>query len=245
MGQIIYNGRNYSGLIQAIDPDCYSTEEREVGCWTDGKPLYQKTCIFNPPFSSGNNTFNLNLSNECVIKNYAFFIHDNVSSPITIGQGDELKMINIGYANGINRAVVWIANGTLPYLSNGQLWITVQYTKTTDTAGSGKLNPFAIPTVHYSENEQVIGTWIDGSTLYQRVFDLGGDVQIPYNSLANTSIDASQMQAIIDAWGINSTGETKYSLMANKANNVIRLQTDRNGVNASVRYVILQYTKTS
>jgi len=150
-------------------PLIYSLEERQVGVWTDGKPLYQKTCIFDPPFSSGNNTFNLNLSSDCVIKNYVFFVHDNVSSPITIGQGDELKMINVGYASGINRAVVWIANGTLPYLSNGQLWITVQYTKTTDVAGSGDWTPSGALAVHYSTNEQVIGTWIDGKTLYGRI----------------------------------------------------------------------------
>lgn len=101
------------------------------------------------------------------------------------------------------------------------------------------------PPLIFSFEEREVGVWVDGKPLYQRVFDLGGDVQIPYGSLTSTSIDASQMAVIVDAWGIYSTGETKYSLMANKNNNVIRLQTDRNGANATIRYVILYYTKTT
>lgn len=30
--------------------------------------------------------------------------------------------------------------------------------------------------VHYSTDEQVIGTWIDGSTLYQKTVTTGGNV---------------------------------------------------------------------
>ena len=97
----------------------------------------------------------------------------------------------------------------------------------------------------YSEDEQQVGVWIDGKPLYERTFDLGSDVSISYNTLTNTTIDASNMQTLVNAWGLYSTGVTKYSLMANISNNVIRLQTDRNGADASVRYVILQYTKTT
>ena len=97
----------------------------------------------------------------------------------------------------------------------------------------------------YTTEEQQIGVWIDGKPLYQRTFDLGSDTPISYNTLTNTTIDASSMQTLVNAWGLYSTGVTKYSLMANISNNVIHLQTDRNGANASVRYVILQYTKTT
>ena len=47
--------------------------------------------------------------------------------------------------------------------------ITVQYTKTTDTAGSGVWTPQGVPAVHYSTEEQVIGTWL-GETLYQKTY---------------------------------------------------------------------------
>ncbi len=49
-------------------------------------------------------------------------------------------------------------------------YITIQYTKTTDVAGSGNWNTDGVPTVHYSTSEQVIGTWIDGKPLYEKTY---------------------------------------------------------------------------
>lgn len=97
----------------------------------------------------------------------------------------------------------------------------------------------------YSTTEQVIGTWIDGKPLYERVFDLGSDLAVNYNAFTDTTIDASVMETLIEAKGIYSTGVTVYNLMANINNNIIRLQADRNGGYANVRYIILQYTKTT
>ena len=48
--------------------------------------------------------------------------------------------------------------------------ITIQYTKTTDTAGSGTWTPQGVPAVHYSTAEHVIGTWVDGKTLYEKTW---------------------------------------------------------------------------
>ena len=102
------------------------------------------------------------------------------------------------------------------------------------------------PLHNYSTDEHIVGTWIDGSTIYERVFDLGSDVSIANDTLTDTTIDASNMNKIIYSAGQYSTGVTLYPLMANINNNIIRLQSDRNGnVGASVRYVILQYTKSS
>lgn len=52
----------------------------------------------------------------------------------------------------------------------------IYYTKLADVAGSGEYNTLAIPNVHYSTDEQVIGTWIDGQTLYQKTVTTGGGV---------------------------------------------------------------------
>mgnify|MGYP007032386059 CR=1 FL=1 len=43
MSRLMFNGQCYSGGKFLIFPECYSTEEMEIGCWTDGKPLYQRT----------------------------------------------------------------------------------------------------------------------------------------------------------------------------------------------------------
>ena len=98
---------------------------------------------------------------------------------------------------------------------------------------------------YYSEEEHKVGVWVDGKPLYQRIFDLGSDLVVSYSSFTDTSIDASNMETIVKVIGIYSTGATIYNLMANINNNIIRLQTDRNGANANVRYITLQYTKTT
>ena len=47
---------------------------------------------------------------------------------------------------------------------------TIRYVKTTDTPGSGTWNTDGTYAKHYSTEEKVIGTWIDGKPLYQRTF---------------------------------------------------------------------------
>jgi hypothetical protein len=49
----------------------------------------------------------------------------------------------------------------------------ILYTKSSDTAGSGSYNTLGVPNVHYSTDEQVIGTWM-GETLYQKCVATGG-----------------------------------------------------------------------
>lgn len=235
------------GLTQGTNgifaPVIYSDNERVIGVWRDNKPLYQKTCIFNPPFSAGNNTFNLDLSSECVIKTYSLFMHDKASSPITIGQGDELKMINIGYNSGVNRAVVWIASGTLPYLNNGQIWITVQYTKTTDVAGSGNWNTDGVPTHHYSTTEQVVGTWL-GKPLYQRTWDIPTITVSNVGAWISTSIDASVMASLVDVK--TSDNNVVWSgISAVIDGGIIKLINTTSQANLGVSKITLQYTKTT
>ena len=51
---------------------------------------------------------------------------------------------------------------------------TVQYTKTTDVAGSGDYNTYGVPTHHYSTSEQVIGTWTNGKPCYEITLEGSG-----------------------------------------------------------------------
>ena len=246
------------GLTQGTNgifaPVIYSDNERVIGVWRDNKPLYQKTCIFNPPFSAGNNTFNLNLSSECVIKTYSLFMHDNVSSPITIGQGDELKMINIGYNSGVNRAVVWIASGTLPYLNNGQIWITVQYTKTTDVAGSGNWNTDGVPTHHYSTSEQVVGTWINNKPLYEKTVEL---TSLEYDTnWHDRTHGIADIATIVDVKAVCTTSDGYfYPVPTPRANTTLGFTLEFTATKVSYLnnwvsqpdklYVTIQYTKTT
>lgn len=224
--------------VQGYPPLIFSFEEREVGVWVDGKPLYQRTVFFNLNSGSG-------------WTNYAHGIA-NIDSKVAIGGfirpsgGGTTYGVGTNAVGGLSIAfdqtnISFYTNNS--YFQNYRVTAILHYTKTTDTAGSGTWNGQGGIAHHYSTNETVIGTWL-GKTLYQRVFDLGSDIVISSSSFTSTSIDASNMQTLVNAFGIYSTGETRYNLMPNRYNNVIRLQTDRNNASANVRYVVLEYTKT-
>lgn len=145
-------------------PTLYSERERQVGVWTDGKPLYQKTYRNISITNNADNIIDSNFGTDKII-----CTHDI-----------EFRGISGNYRNDYNNSV----SDTL-YSNNGQLiyyfyktgsWsqmfdtldVTIQYTKTTDTAGSGRWTPTGQYAHHYSTDEQIIGTWIDGSTVYEK-----------------------------------------------------------------------------
>jgi len=160
MGYPTYlNGNKISGGINYyITSECYSTEEREVGCWIDGRPLYCKAIHFTdgtPDKEISSNSWTavgVTIANDvCIIKCF--------------GTSDD------GTAQG--SLLAWNDSGTLklqtPRNSTGYVVdVILYYIKTSDTAGSGIWTPNGIPAVHYSTDEHIIGTWIDGSTLYEK-----------------------------------------------------------------------------
>lgn len=167
-----------SGGYQAygFSPIIYSDTEREVGVWRDNKPLYQKTFYLascsgvEDPLVADLSSLDietivsgsgmcLNVSNYVIPVNYA---HQNSSYDVTWLVNDLKTRLELRLGSG---------QRTLH-----DIYVTLQYTKTSDTAGSGEYNTLAIPNVHYSTDEQVIGTWIDGKTLYQKTVTTGGGV---------------------------------------------------------------------
>ena len=112
--------------------DVYSTQEREIGKWIDGRPLYQKTLHFTTTSSA--NTYTqvpYNIENVDTI-----FIYDGFV------QSSFITAILSGY-NGIpaaNEVIVLLNNSdsTFDYkcgssMINSDAYITLRYTKTTDT----------------------------------------------------------------------------------------------------------------
>jgi hypothetical protein len=71
-------------------------------------------------------------------------------------------------------------------------YLTLRYTKTTDTAGSGQWTPQGVPAVHYSTDEQIVGTWIDRKPLYEKTFKID-----------NASIDTAHATEIADLTALN------------------------------------------
>lgn len=109
--------------------DIYSFEERQVGVWTDGKPLYQKTLYFDGTVPK-NTWTDHNISDVDKIWVYDAFgkrSSDYRYNGINyFGSDDYMAM-------AINRTQIYIAYPTQTVMTND--YITVRYTKTTDTTG--------------------------------------------------------------------------------------------------------------
>lgn len=210
---------NYPPLI-------YSDEEREVGVWRDGKPLYQKT-------------YSVNLT-----------INIGVWADTGIPKGDIDRIVrteindannSYGYASAsIDHSNVWIC----PSLSNQKI-ITLLYTKSTDTAGSGTWTTQGGYAHHYDNVEKVIGTFF-GKPLYERSWDLGADVSLPNDHWTSLGIPNDGTIDLITAnygtseWGIIRAISTSSKV---DANYIVSMST-RIGTEV-VRYITLQYTKTT
>ena len=90
--------------------------------------------------------------------------------------------------------------------------ITIRYTKSTDIAGSGIWTPSGIPAVHYSTEEQVVGTWIDGKTLYQKT--ITSSDAISFNNWGNivdvSSLNIDEFVEVDVRVRVNEDGDTVF-----------------------------------
>lgn len=105
----------------------YSTEEKVVATWIDGKPIYQKTIAFT---FVGSSTVNVDISDniELVLYVYAYAKNSKYMyniSMYTQGQGGQILY---DYANPNKLRI----KNTNPDFDNSSGYVTVQYTKITD-----------------------------------------------------------------------------------------------------------------
>ncbi len=162
-----------------IQPVIYSTVEREIGVWTDGKPLYQKTFLpnYQSSYSSGSHEINVavdvhDLNIDTVVNLFGVwerYAGDHSRLLYQFGSGENQygdAWLRVDSENGYNNGRL---NATIKSENTDWQEITIQYTKTTDTAGSGIWAPSGVPAVHYDSNEKIVGTWF-GETLYEKTF---------------------------------------------------------------------------
>lgn len=95
----------------------------------------------------------------------------------------------------------------------------------------------------YSTDEQVVGTWIDGSVIYERTFEFQSQLTVSSSNWTSSGISADGIEKIM---GVELFGVSNYQGggLANIQNNVIMLQTTRNS-DAYVKEFLLRYTKAS
>lgn len=114
----------------------------------------------------------------------------------------------------------------------------------------------------YSTTEQVVGTWIDGKPLYERVITFTGLPQQPMISpgtiatLTDEEVKRIEAYATIGSMAVLPSGSEPYRNTDNdqiffnvtiNANNVIRytLKSGTNSSDTADGWVIIQYTKTT
>ena len=169
-----------ASLTKAITPlgagDCYSTEERQVGTWIDGKPLYQKTIDVGSFPNNASKQVAHNITNLGFVSLILLTATDGNGAYVSIPFTSNSLSFQIScYISG-----EYIRIDAFSNRSAFSGYATIQYTKTTDTAGSGIWTPSGAQAAHYSTTEQVVGDYM-GDPLYGRITDNIGV------SVANTS----------------------------------------------------------
>ena len=96
----------------------------------------------------------------------------------------------------------------------------------------------------YSITEQVVGTWIDGSDIYEKTFVFNTALSLPYNTWVESDFTLGDgwkiiQQSCIDIYNANMGGVniTPYS-----TNGKLAFMNLRNNT-SSLAYAILQYIK--
>lgn len=243
-----YNDTNYyitdvnsDGTSNEFQPIIYSENEREIGVWVDGKPLYQKTYHFNITSSGETITVAQNLN----------YIDTLVSMKGIMGN---VTMMPQG-SRGSCSEQIWgsLSNDSLIVLvgsggdvKTGASHITLQYTKTTDQPGSGTWTPQGVPAVHYDDNEKVIGTWF-GETLYERVYDFSSSpIYIDTSYTTISAIDTTNIDKVIYCCAMHQDGTVYPAVDADPTrDNHTYMGLKSFDSHSNVAYVIIRYTKSS
>lgn len=146
----------------------YSTDEKIVGRWIDGKPMYQKTVnCGNMPDSTTKNTSH-NISNiDKIVGCEAFGVNE------TTGVFHPFPLANDTIANQVwmsaSKTNISIWTGTNS-LTAEVAYVTLKYTKTTDEAieiGSD---------TDYSLEEKIVGTDTDGTPIWQKTLQFNSSL---------------------------------------------------------------------
>lgn len=236
------------GLTQGTNgiyaPVIYSDNERVIGVWRDNKPLYQRTFVLSSPISvNGSGTLLPNdiqtaladveimVDSECARDStYSAFI-----SPYVYKSGGQWYILSADNWGNVK-------------------FITLRYTKTTDVAGSGNWNTDGVPTHHYSTSEQVVGTWIDGKPIYEKIVNCEA---LPNNTTKNVAHSISDIEYVVSIQGSarNPNNGIQIPLPYVYGNikcvqmyvdpTYIKLISTENVSVYTQSYVTIQYTKTT
>ena len=229
------------GTSGIFTPIIYSDTERVVGVWRDNKPLYQKTISVAPLPNSGTKEIQLDNDIEKIISMNGYAIDGNDKWDI---------FFNDVVPTNNNASIRVYTNTTTKKLyittavdlrSYTEAYITLQYTKTTDVAGSGNWNTDGVPTVHYSTSEQVIGTWL-GKPLYQRTWDFISTNIINANTWTNLFSNDIDIDKITMNETLDDEGRSNKVAYCGVRNGYVAVYST---YTTNIQTITLRYTKST
>ena len=251
MSKLMFNGRCYSyGGEPLMQPVIYSEEEREIGCWTDGRPLYARIIdIASVSFSqSAYNDYYASVNLSSYLNNIStLFIDVTASAYYMSGYPRAFRRWTFDNTNDTPRVELYIEANR----SNMPVKLAVHYTKTTDQPGSGTWIPNGALATHYSTDEQVVGTWIDGSTVYEKVIETTFNNASPRYTLDLSTMDGTPITLIDTSNSFlyyNNNGTQIVQVATQAATNYTSSTLTYNHQQGAVTgkaYVTVRYTKTT
>lgn len=234
--------------------DIYSEDEKEVGVWINSKPLYQKTIGFGAiPANSINYQITLGLLNvDEITKIRATGNIGNSFFALPLLQSASLFSeygVNVqAYDKSTDK--LRIDTGSRMSLDSG--YVTVQYTKTTDTAGSGLFVPSGAVAHHYSTTEQVVGTWVDGKPLYEKTIYIENPTAGEYYAHGVENVKRIIIHEVTGLrngqWNcgiFNTNSGDRLTILAYPTSGNSGLYTDFSMTSLKDLYIVLRYTKTT
>ncbi len=260
--------------LASVKAEVYSEQERVVGVWKDGKPIYRKTQTIDSVVV-GNNTIDikdLNVDDPIKVYGYAYVKETGNYLP--------LPYVNERIIDAQQRLMASPQEITLSVQNSTfvgeKAVITIEYTKTTDSEGMYPTNGTADLSVetakkletrikafedtatngldYYSEEERIVGVWKNGKPLYQKTINCG---MLPVNNTKTQSHNVKDIENVVEVYGcfiyndtfrtlpyVTPVAQDVVVLTANKENVV--LNTSSNGWGDSCPAIVnIRYTKTT
>lgn len=229
------------GNDDRFQPVIYSEDEREIGVWIDGKPLYEKVFTMNQ----------ITVSSSWVNTTIDTTDIDTIASAFGIAPDGTFYSGLDGDPTTSSHTVLSLRSYATSYIVK----LILQYTKISDTAGSGQWTPQGVPAHHYSTDEQVVGTWIDGSAVYEKTFELSDrtSVKNDYSTIIISDTTTYAINNIIDCVYYDNNGGSDLSVIRAlptnietylSANNTLIAYYNTDNVYQITKFT-LRYTKTS
>jgi len=239
MGQIYFNSVKYSGTTGCfVKPEICSLTEREIGVWTDGKPLYEKS--YTGTISSTQQTIEDFGQTTITMVSGVGMVAKTTGSQMAFGMLPSATNWQSGLHITSNTLKLFTTNE----VNGGTYRITIRYTKNADTAGSGTWTSQGVPAVHYSTSEQVVGTWIDGGTIYEKTIMFQSNVTLTRGSW--TSISAVSLAGNEDIFigtkAFLPSHKAWMSFAGKNDNGTFKIFSE---TAFDIKGVIIQYTKAS